>query len=574
METLIPKALVPKRRFLKTDFSCSSWDNIKTYFQELLDREINSGEELEQWILDWSELEAACVEDNRWRYIKMSVNSDDKEAAERFQYFIKEITPKLTSVGHELIIKLLDSPFLSSMDKQKYFVYLRELRKEREIFNKENIQINVDIRMRSQVFGEASSKMSIEHEGEELTIQQSSKLLDKKDREIRKSVYNKIANCRLEHMDTFDQIFSDIVAMRHQMALNAGFKNYRDLRFAELKRFDYTPVDCFQFHNSIASEIMPIAEELALERKNKLGVEKLHPWDLSIDVTGDKPIKAYNGEADMINKSIECLAATHPYFGKCLNMMKEMGRLDLYTRKGKRPGGYNMSLPESGVPFIFMNSADTVKDVRVMMHECGHAVHAFLVNELPVVRFKSTPAEVAELAAMTMELLTMDQWHLLIENKEDLRRAKLFQLTNLLELLPWIATIDKFQQWVYTTPGHSVEERDIAWLEIFNEFTPSCLDWTGVEQYKTKQWQKQLHLYEFPFYYIEYGFAQLGAIAIWRNYCENPTETIDNYVNALKLGYTKPIGEIYETAGIRFDFSSEYIKTLAAFVKMKIDELR
>jgi len=572
METLIPKALEPKRKYLKENFDCSSWETIKEYCEELLERKINSVKEVEQWILDCSELEAACAEDKRWRYIKMSVNSNDKEAAERYNYYVKEIGPKMSAFENELNIKLLDSPYLSLLDQEKYFIYLRRLKQEREIYREENVQLLVDAQMTSQQFGETSSKMTIEHDGEELTIQQAAKLLNSKDRALRKSIYTKIATCRLEYTDQFDQIYSDTIALRHQVALNAGFKNYRDYKFAELKRFDYSPVDCFQFHNSIASEIMPIAEELALARKKALGVETLQPWDLMVDVTGDQPIKPYDGEEDMINKSIECLNATHPYFGQCLTVMREMGRLDLSTRKGKRPGGYNMSLPESGVPFIFMNSADTVKDVRVMMHECGHAVHSFLVNDFPVAGFKKLTAEIAELAAMSMELLTMDHWDVFIKDKKELRRAKLYQLTSLLELTPWIATIDKFQQWVYTNPGHSVAERDTAWLEIYNEFTPTCLDWNGVEHSKMKHWQKQLHLYEFPFYYIEYGFAQLGAIAIWRNYCENPGETVDNYIKALKLGYTRPIGEIFETAGIRFDFSAEYIKSLAEFVKGKIKE--
>ena len=252
--------------------------------------------------------------------------------------------------------------------------------------------------------------------------------------------------------------------------------------------------------------------------------------------------------------------------------MDEKQHLDLESKKGKAPGGFNYPLYESGLPFIFMNAVGAFRDVTTMVHEGGHAIHSVLTHPLELVEFKSLTAEIAELASMSMELISMDHWDVFFDNEEDLKRAKRDQLLDVLGTLPWIATIDKFQHWIYTHPNHTSDEREAYWLQLMNEFGSKQIDWTGLEDYKKGAWQKQLHLFAVPFYYIEYGMAQLGAVAIWKNYRENPKKAIEQYKNALSLGYTRSIHEVYEAAGVSFDFSKKYVSELMQFVYKEIEQ--
>jgi oligoendopeptidase F len=343
--------------------------------------------------------------------------------------------------------------------------------------------------------------------------------------------------------------------------------------FRAYGRFDYTAQDCFAFHDSISSEVVPLLNEMATDRKKKLGVEKLRPWDKAVDPEDRKPLKAFTDAAELTQKAITCFERLDPFLGQCLSIMNEMGHLDLGSRKGKAPGGYNYPLAEIGVPFIFMNATSTLRDMTTIMHEGGHAIHNFLTKDLTLGDFKSPPMEVAELASMSMELISMDHWDVFFSNEEELIRAKREHLEDLIETLPWVATIDKFQHWIYENPTHTQEERKSNWKSIHDTFSDTVTDWGGLESVKDFLWQKQLHLYEVPFYYIEYGMAQLGAIAVWRNFRIDPKKGLAGYTSALKLGNTRTIPEIYEAANIRFDFSRDYIHELISFVREELNKL-
>jgi oligoendopeptidase F len=393
------------------------------------------------------------------------------------------------------------------------------------------------------------------------------------DRKRREEVYFKITNRRLKDKEELDNLFTKLVGMRHEVAKNAAFENFRDYMFKAMGRFDYTPKDCFDFHESIESEVVPILNELAKDRKTTLKVEALKPWDKAVDPEGKDALKAFQNGKDLTEKTIICFERLDPYLGQCLAIMKEMGHLDLESRKGKAPGGYNYPLAEIGVPFIFMNATSTLRDMVTIMHEGGHAVHNFLTRDLELNDFKSTPSEVAELASMSMELISMDHWDIFFTNEEDLKRAKREHLEDLIETLPWVATIDKYQHWIYENPYHSLEERKQNWNKIVDQFSDTITDWSGLDDAKSYLWQKQLHLYEVPFYYIEYGMAQLGAIAVWRNYRLDNKKGLEGYMNALKLGYMKSIPEIYKAANIKFDFSRSYIKELMDFVRSELSKI-
>jgi oligoendopeptidase F len=562
-----------ERKFIPRDLVVTNWEIIEPYFKELLERDISSKQKLEQWLEDLSELEAAITEDACWRQIKMTCDTTDKNLEEAFNFFCMEIQPRIQPYADALNKKLVSSPYINELDAVAYFTYLRSVKKSIELFREQNIPIQAEMSVLQQQYGMITGKMVIEVNGKEYTLQQAAKFLESHDRSLREEVYRKINARRLEDTDILNQLFSKLVEKRNQVALNAGFKNYRDYKFKELGRFDYTKEDCFRFHDSVKQHVLPLVNKIYENKKKRLKLDDLRPWDTEAEPEGTKALTPFETGSDLLNKSVTVFTELRPFFGDCLRRMDQMKHLDLESRNGKAPGGYNCPLPESGAPFIFMNAAGQMHDVTTMLHEGGHAVQSFLTHDLKLNAFKDYPMEIAEVASMAMELFTMDYWDVFFKNKEDLKRAKEHQLERTITIFPWIAIIDKFQHWVYENPAHTEEERSANWLKILNEFSDSVIDLSGLENFRQNSWQRQLHLYEVPFYYIEYGIAQLGAIGLWMQYKKNPEQALDNYMKALSLGATKTLPELYKTAGLNFDFSSENIKTLMDFVNEEMEKL-
>lgn len=560
-----------KRRFLPDKIKVSSWEIIQPYFENLLNRNIQSSEELENWLKDRSELDAFLSEDLAWRYVKMTCDTTSKDLEEAYLFFVNEVEPKIAPYSDALNKKLIGSEFLGQLNEEKYFVYLRSIKKEIEIFKEENVPIMAEIATESQKYGSIVGSMTIELDGKELTLQQASNYLKNPDRSVREHAFKAIQEKRFAHADELDNLFDKLIALRHQIAVNAGFSNYRDYKFAELGRFDYTPEDCFAFHEAIQKEVLPLVKEFNEKRVQELG-HTLKPWDTEVDTKNRAALEPFTSGADLLEKTIRCFKKVDDYFAWCIQTMDDMDRLDLESRKGKAPGGYNYPMAETSVPFIFMNAASSTRDVETMVHEGGHAVHSFLSKDLELAAFKNCPSEVAELASMSMELLSYDGQDEFYPNIEDFDRAKEEHLEGIIKILPWIATIDKFQHWLYTNPHHTAADRKQYWIQLSDEFGTGMVDWTGFEHFRSIAWQKQLHLFEVPFYYIEYGMAQLGALAVWRNFLSNKAKTIEQYKAALSLGYSKTISEIYQTAGIEFNFKSDYIHELMKFVKSELSK--
>ena len=550
-----------------------NWDSLEPIFKELLVRNISSVLELEQWLKDKSELEAALEEDFAWRYIKMTCATDNEDLVKSFQYFATEIEPKMAPLNNDLNKKLIDSAFTGVLNHDEYYVYLRGVKKSLELFREENIPLQTEIQVEQQKYQGITGAMSVMFNGQEYTLEQAANFLKDLNREIRQQAWEHITVRRLQDKEQLDELFNKLKTLRHQVAQNAGFDNFRDYMFAALGRFDYTPQDCFDFHEAIAQEVVPLLAEQAKERTLALNLEHLKPWDTEVDTSGKAALKPFNNGQELIDKSIDCFNGLSPFLGSRLELMKANGLFDIESRKGKAPGGYNYPLAETGAPFIFMNSANSFRDLTTMVHEGGHAIHTFLTADLKLNDFKHCPSEVAELASMSMELISMDHWDVFFTNPEELKRAKKYQLRDILKTLPWVAVVDAFQHWIYTNPAHNSEERTAAWKEIFTRFGANFIDWSNHQEALENLWQKQLHIFEVPFYYIEYGIAQLGAIAVWKNYKENPEKGLANYLDALKLGYTKNMKDIYSTAGIEFNFSAAYIKELVAFVKQELKKL-
>ncbi len=562
-----------ERHFLPANFTVTNWESLEPFFKTLLEQELNSKADLEQWLKNMSELEAVVSEDACWRQIKMTCDTTDKTLEEAFAYFCMEIQPKLQPYADALNKKFVNSLFTKELDEQRFFTYLRSVKKNIELFREENIPIQAELSVMQQQYGAIAGKMTVEVNGQEFTLQQASKFLESHDRSLRETVYRKIQDRRLQDKDAMQTLYTQLIEKRDAIAKNTGFANYRDYKFVELGRFDYSKEDCYNFHEAVKLHVLPLIEKIYAKKKEKLGLDTLRPWDTEAEPAGIQPLKPFNGGNELYEKSVACFEKLNPFFADCLKKMHELKHFDLESRKGKAPGGYNCPLTESGAPFIFMNAAGTMSDVTTMVHEGGHAVHSFLSHNLELSAFKEYPMEIAEVASMAMELFSMNHWESFFDNEADLKRAKEHQLERTITIFPWIATIDKFQHWVYENPTHTEEERTAKWMEILQEFSTNAIDFSGLETYRAIGWQRQLHLFEVPFYYIEYGIAQLGAIGLWMQYKQNPEQAITNYINALSLGGTKTLPELYAAAGLKFDLSPTHIKTLMDFVNTQMEAL-
>jgi len=555
------------RKYVAADFKVTDWEHLKPMCDELMARDIESKDALEAWLTDRSELEMVINEDHYWRYINKTRDTENTDFDETYNYFVEHIQPHLMTVSNALNKKLYKCPYLKDLDQKRFGTYLRAVKNNIELFCEANIPLFTKLEKESKKYYGFSGKMSIEHNGKEMTMQQANKFLEEKDRELRASIHRKMTDRRLQDVDALDELFDGLVKIRHEVAKNAGYENYRDFKLQELGRFDYGVAECELFHESVEKEIVPLVNELMKARKAALNVDTLRPYDTSVN-TGKQPIATpFADMEELVSKSIDCLANIDPYFAGCLMTMNNMEHLDLESRKGKAPGGYNCGLPETGVPFIFMNAASTAGDVRTMIHEGGHAVHSFLMNDLKYVFDGNITSEAAELASMTMELFALDSYDAFYPDEEQRNLAIKSSLENMIVLIPWIALVDKFQHWIYTNPGHTADERRKTWLEFHKRFSSDVIDWTGFETARENLWQRQLHIFLIPFYYIEYGIAQFGAIGMWRNFQKDAASTIVNYKKALSLGSTATLPEMYGAAGVPFDFSRDYIRELKEFVK-------
>ncbi len=560
----------PVRHFLPADYVVTDWKSLEPYFQDLDKRPLDTREQLEKWLLDMSELEAVVSEDSSWRQIKMTCDTENKALEEAFNYFFLQIQPEIQPYADRLNRRLVENPHTRELDQKEYFTYLRGVRKRIELFREANIPLYAESSVLGQQYGVISGKMTVEVNGKEYTLQQAAKFLENPDRSLREAVFRKVQERRTQDKDALNDLFSKLIAIRNQMALNTGFANYRDFKFEELGRFDYTKEDCFRFHEAVKEYVIPLVSKINEKKRKKLGLDTLRPWDTEAEPAGIEPLRPFTNGQDLLTKTITCFDDLNPFFGDCLRTMQKMGRFDLESRKGKSPGGYNCPLAETGAPFIFMNASGQMGDLTTMVHEGGHAIHSFLSHPLKLSSFKDYPMEIAEVASMSMELFTMDHWDLFFSDKNDLARAREHQLERVITIFPWIATIDKFQHWIYENPSHTLEQRKQKWVEILNEFSSQSVDWSGLEHYREFGWQRQLHLFEVPFYYIEYGIAQLGAIGLYMQYKKNKEKALSNYIQALSLGGTRTLPELYAAAGLQFNFSKEYIRELMTFVSEEL----
>lgn len=558
-------------KFLSPMLDITNWEDVKAELEKLTHRAPETTAELLNLLEHASELFKALSDELSWRYIRMTQYADKEEYAKAFNDYNANVYAPCEPYRFKLQQIFYNSPARSELPSNLYAHLEKIIANEIELFREENVSLKVQEQELATQYGAIVSRMSALFEGEDRTPAQLSVFLKDQDRSKREQAWRLMLNCYADKRDELDKLFDELKALRLNIAANAGFDNYRDYMHQAMGRFSYSPADIYKFHAAVEKVVVPFCGELNKHRQEVLKIDSVRPWDTSVDLDG-KQLKPFETIEEFVSKAIKIEHKVKPEYGFQLEMMSNSGMLDLANRKGKAPGGYNSSIYELGSSFIFMNAVKLHGDVTTLLHEAGHAMHGAAAKDITIDYYCNPPSEVAELASMAMEMLTMDYWDEYYTDEADLKKAKRDQLEGTLTFLPWCMTVDAFQHWVYLNPEHTADERRDAFVDIQKRFSAG-VDWSGLEELRKIRWMQQLHIFEVPFYYIEYGMAQLGALAIYKNYRENKSKALQQYQDFLNLGYSKPVREIYQTAGISFDFSESYLQELVDFVKAELKRL-
>lgn len=574
---LLPFGQLPAyapRQFVPAQINFSQWSEIAPLFDALATRAPNCASlaELERWLLDWGELSAALDEDSSRRYIAMTCHTDSAEAKQAYLDFVEHIDPELKPRQFKLSQLFLAHPLRAQLPKARYEVLIRDTAVSVELFRPENVPLETEEARLSQQYQELSGSLTVNFRGEEKTLPQMARFLEETDRPLRQEAWEKVAARRLQEAEKFENFFSELLKLREQIAANAGSPNYLTHSFRALHRFDYTPEDCLEFHAAIESEIMPVVRELQEARRTQLGLSALRPWDMEVDPLQRPPLRPFTDVGEMVSRTQRVFDHLDGGLAGGFRQMQDLRLLDLDNRKGKAPGGYQSTLNESRLPFIFMNAVGQQRDVETMLHEAGHAFHALATRGENIYPYRHAPIEFCEVASMSMELLGneyLEEFY----TEADANRARRTHLEGIMKIFPWIATVDAFQHWIYSHPGHARAERTAAWLALMDRFG-GTLDWSGHEAVRAHLWHRQLHIFLHPFYYVEYGIAQLGALQVWANSKRNKTGALQAYQRALALGGSRPLPELFTAAGCRLEFNAKTIRPLVDLVRGELGKLK
>ena len=560
------------RRFVPQEAEMGDWAQIEPLFQELLQRPIASMVDLEQWLFDCSELSGAIAEERTKRYIAMTTQTDDPVREQAYQDFVEQIEPKTKPMWFAVESAYLKNPFRKHLPMAQYAVMDRIVETNVTLFRDANVPLETEDALLAKDYQKITGAMTISYRGQELTLQQAAKFLEETDRAVRQEVWELVARRRLQDRESLEALYDKMVPLRTQIGRNADFADYRDYIFKRRRRFDYTPEDCYQFHAGVEQAVLPLVNRIYERRRRALDIPTLRPWDTLVDPFGRPPLRPFESTEQFVRGIEEIFRRIDPALGDQFKFMWDEQLLDLESRKGKAPGGYQSTLHERRWPFIFMNAVGRDDDVRTLLHEGGHAFHQMASREQPLIHYRTCPYEFAEVASMGMELLAAPHLSVFYRNEEDYKRAYRNTLEDAVILFPWIAIIDALQHWVYTNPTHTREDRRKTWVEIFLRFQPS-IDWSGYEEERDYTWHRQLHPFAVPFYYIEYGIAQVGALQVWLQGRRDHRGAVERYWRALSLGGSRPLPRLFEAAGATFKFDYETLKLLTDAVGEELDRL-
>jgi oligoendopeptidase F len=560
------------RRFVPADADPGAWDQMEPLFQRLLAAQPGSPADLERWLEDTSELLSVIDEERAKRYVAMTCQTDDPAREQAFLFFIEQIVPKVKPLAHALDEAYLRSPHRTHLPP-RYRLFDRIIENRVTLFRPENVPLETEEARLKQQYQKITGAMTVVFRGQEHTVQQMARYLEETDRPLREEAWMQVARRRLADREALDELFDRMLALREQIARQAGCTDYREYAFRRRERFDYTPEDCLQFHDAVEQQVMPLTRRLVDERRQGLGLDAVQPWDMQVDPHGRPPLRPFQTAEQLASGVEEIFRRMDPALGRQFRYLRDRELLDLDSRKGKAPGGYQSTLNERRVPFIFMNAVGRDDDLRTMLHEGGHAFHMLAARRDPIVEYREAPVEFCEVASMGMELLASNHIEVFYASAEDARRSHREMLERSILLFPWVATIDAFQHWLYTHPDHSRSERRAAWIETFRRFNPG-VDHSGLEETEASLWHRQLHLFLAPFYYIEYGIAQVGALQVWRSARQNHSAAVQRYLGALALGGTEPLAKLFAAAGAEFGFSAGTLNPLMDELALVLEETR
>lgn len=573
--------------FVPADLDASTWEAVEPLWRALMDRGVETEGDFERWLVDRSELDAACSESAARLYINMTCDTGDEAASGAYRRYIEEVAPKLKPAAFELDKRQVALAERLGMTGGRYGVLHRDTGADVSLFREENIPLQTRLESLGQDYQTVIGAMTVEFDGQTRTMPQMAVYQESTDRGVRERAWRAAAARRLADRDRIDGIYDEMVGLRHRVALNAGFADFTGYMFESKHRFDYTPEMCMAFHEGVEKEIMPLCARLDAERRADMGLDSLKPWDVGVDSKGRDALRPFEGGADLVSRSRVVFDRLDPQLAVMFRTLGDGTNtrgvatgeyLDLDSRRGKAPGGYQYMLDRSRKPFIFMNASGLHRDVETMVHEAGHAFHSMLCIDEPLLHYRSSPIEFAEVASMSMELLTMPHLDAFYAEGEDADRARRIQLTDHgMRILAWTATIDAFQHWVYANPTHSRGERTEAWRGLIDRFGMRGfrVEWDdSTADARDTAWHAQVHPFCVPFYYIEYGIALLGAYQLWmRSLDEGVDAALGAYKKALSLGGTRPLPELFSAAGLEFDFGAGMLARIRDRVESELDKI-
>ena len=548
----------------------SSWESIEPLMNDLRDRKLSCSNCLETFIADRSSLSEVISEARARLYIDMTCHTDDEEIQKSWMQFVENVQPKLSEYSDILNRRLVEHESLDDLP-ERFGILVKGIKTDIAIFREENIPLSTRVTKLVTEYNEICGAQMVEFDGEQKTFAQMAIYFENTDRKIREGAWKAVSERRFEDNERVSEIYDELIQIRHKIATNAGFEGFQQYMFASMHRFDYSIEDCLEFHESIETVCQPLRHRTDGERMRDLGIDSLRPWDMGVDVKGRPPLQPFNDVQEMVDGCSRIFHNMSEELGNYFDQLDANDCLDLDSRKGKAPGGYQYYLQKSRLPFIFMNAAGTQRNIETMIHEAGHAFHSFYSGHLDLIHERDSPIEFAEVASMSMELLTHPHWEEFYDNK-DADRARRKHLEDIISFMPWMATIDAFQHWVYANPNHSREERAEKWLELGERFGPK-VDMTGFEDIHKVSWQRQGHLFGVPFYYVEYGIAQLGALQMWKYHRRDTQDALDRYKAGLSLGYTRGLTELFQASGLELSFSESYVGKLIGEIDEALAEL-
>jgi len=554
-----------------------TWPQIEPFYKELSARDLHAAN-INQWLLDWSRLSEHVSELYNRLSVATTVNTADKEADERFNTYLDKIYPSVQAAEQELKEKLL----ASRLEPEGFRIPLRNMQAEAALFRKSNLPLLAEEQKQNTEFDKIKGAQTITWQGEERTLIQMLTVFQDPDRDQREKAWQAITARQLADRQVINDLWQRYMGLRRKIAANAEKQDFRAYQWQRLLRFDYTPENCYSFHKAIETTVVPAARRIYARRRAKLGVDNLRPWDL-IDGWYDRPLnppdvsplKPFKSIEELQDKTASIFRLVDPQLSKYFETMITEGLLDLDNRKNKAPGGYCTSFDVIHRPFIFMNAVGLHCDVQTLLHEGGHSLHVFETANLRYFQQLSVPMEFAEVASMAMELLASPYLSQVgMYTPTEAARARIEHLEGIILFWPFMAVVDAFQHWVYENPqdGAIPDKCDTKWGELWDRFILG-VDWDGLDDARKTGWQRKDHIHQSPFYYVEYGLAQLGSVQLWANALKDQAGAVASYRKALALGGTVTLPELFAAAGAKFTFDSETLMRAVDLMEKKIEEL-